>query len=294
VQALDRAYSYDAEYKARSHSVHKLTAALFGIEEVLLGRPMGAQLSARLHALKAAAPDDAVVAAALSALPPAVLQAERVPTCRELQRRFDLVVSQGRIASYVPEGSGLFGQLVGAAIAFLSFRETGLVQPVDAAAVLARAEYYVQREQLLPVSAGLGQGRREESVRERAVEDPRAVTRKGPLSRLPRLVLRHSACLPTARSTSSSVDPPPAHGLSPPLPGAPCAPAPCAPATPCVCAPAPCLPRCAQAVEELQALRGLPRTVAQDWMDTAMQRVTLEQALTLLRAHTITLACALA
>jgi hypothetical protein len=50
----------------------------------------------------------------------------------------------------------------------------------------------------------------------------------------------------------------------------------------------------AQAVAELATLRGLPRTVAQDWMDAASERVALEQALTLLRAHTTTLACALA
>jgi hypothetical protein len=49
-----------------------------------------------------------------------------------------------------------------------------------------------------------------------------------------------------------------------------------------------------QAVEELSTLRGLPRTVAQDWIDSASDRVALEQALCLLRAHATTLSCALA
>lgn len=152
VEALDRAYSYDAEYKQRSHGVHKLTAALFALEEALVGKSADASLSVRLRALKAAAPTDAVVEAALSSLPAAVLAADRVPTCRELQLRFETVASQGRIASYVPEGSGILGQLIGAAIAFLAFQERGLVPPVDAAAVISRAHYYVAREQLLPVS----------------------------------------------------------------------------------------------------------------------------------------------
>mmetsp|Transcript_606 Transcript_606/g.1668 ORF Transcript_606/g.1668 Transcript_606/m.1668 type:complete len:398 (-) Transcript_606:329-1522(-) len=198
VQALDLAYSFDAEYKARSHAVHKLTAAIFALEEALLGKSAGAGLSVRLEALRAAAPADEVVCAALSSVPASVLKAQRVPTCRELQLRFDTVASQGRVASFVPEGSGIFGQLLGALVAFVSFRERGLVPPVDAAAVISRAEYYVAREQLQP------------------------------------------------------------------------------------------------AVEELSTLRGLPRTVAQDWIEAASDRVALEQALCLLRAHATTLSCALA
>ncbi|KAG8468121.1 hypothetical protein KFE25_007173 [Diacronema lutheri] len=198
VEALDRAYSYDAEYKSRSHGVHRLTAALFALEEALGGRSTDAPLGVRLGALRAAAPADEVIEAALASLPAAVLAADRVPTCRELQLRFESVASHGRIASYVPEGSGIAGQLIGALVAFLAFQERGLVPPVDAAAVISRAHYYVAREQLQP------------------------------------------------------------------------------------------------AVQELQTLRGLPRTVTSDWVEAASQRVALEQAVTLVRAHVTTLACALA
>jgi len=197
VDALDKAYSYDAEYKQRSHGLHRLCAALGAVEEALRGS-RDAKLGPRLLALKAAAPDDPVVCAAIDALPAKVATAERVPTVRELQARFDTVSSQGRIASYVPEGTGIIGQLVGAAVAALAFKEKGLVDATDAAAVFARADFFVAREQL------------------------------------------------------------------------------------------------AEAVVELEQLRGLPRTVAQDWMDAAAARCAVEQSVTLLRAHTTTLTCALA
>lgn len=231
VAALDRAYSYDAEYKARSHGVHKLSAALFALEEALVGRG-GAALGLSLAALKAAAPSDAVVDAALRSLPAPVLAAQRVPTCRELQLRFETVAQQGRIASYVPEGAGLFGQLVGAVVAMLAFHDKGLVPPVDAAAVISRAHYYVAREELV-------------SVRRAAAA---LALPCGPLSRAPALT----------------------PSLPPPL-----------------------RPR-AQAVQELQTLRGLPRTVAADWIEAASHRAAVEQAVSLLRAHVTTLACALA
>lgn len=227
VEAFDKAYSFDAEYKRRSHGVHSLTVALFSLDELLAGRSAGT-LAEHLSAVRNAAPTDPVVKAAIASLPPDMLEADQAPaTVRQLQRRFETVASKTRVAAYVPAGTGIFGQVVGALISTLAFAEEGLVQGEDAQAVIARAQHYVNEDRLQDVRGAAAplMGRSRAHLSRRGVRAPR---------------------------------------------------------------------RPAQALVELSALRGLPRTVAQDWMDAAHKRCTLDQARTLLRAHVTTLACALA
>lgn len=177
VEGLDAAYAFDSEYKSRAHAVHRLSAALFGLDGALRGGAAADSLSTSLAALKAAAPADELVRAALASLPPAVVSAERVQSCRELQVRFETVLSQGRVAAFVPEGSGIFGQLVGAFVALIAFKERGLVPPVDAAAIFARAEHYVHREQLGEVRGRPSADRaRDRQARARARRTPTPTT----------------------------------------------------------------------------------------------------------------------
>lgn len=113
LEATENALSKEDNVKRRAHANTQLSAALLGLESALqAGRCPANEFE---HLKKVAAEADAFSAALLQQLPETCIELtkKRIPTEPRLQSSFQDTLDELVAAAFVPQNSGLFGQLVG-------------------------------------------------------------------------------------------------------------------------------------------------------------------------------------
>lgn len=148
VAHLEASLAASESSKEGSFKAHRLSAAALALTEKL---ETNQDALNELNALKSAAGNDGVIAAALATIPNSAKSG--VPTTTELQSRFEVVYQKGREAALVPVGSsGLEGQIVGMLFATTKGSPGAKDLPVEDNAVpehtLVRAREHVQRGDL--------------------------------------------------------------------------------------------------------------------------------------------------
>lgn len=117
VGAVSQRFAERAAYEKESRTAHRLSGAVFGLQNALERRAPATQ---EVAALKVAGGSDPVLAVALAMLPDEVHSASGIPTRAQLQGSFRDISKKARRAALTPTGaSGVISQALGAAKSML-------------------------------------------------------------------------------------------------------------------------------------------------------------------------------
>jgi hypothetical protein len=136
--------------KQQSRRVHEESAAILALETALgTSQPVRNEVTV----LRAATSPDSIIALLVDSLPQE-LYSTGVPTLAELRVRFSVAKQEVRKAALAPQSAPyLVGQIIGNALAAVSWEAQGNVQGDSTEAVLARASYLLDEGKLMQALA---------------------------------------------------------------------------------------------------------------------------------------------
>jgi len=147
VEAVREAWESTNDIERASLRIHQITSSTFGlIDKLSSSSPAPDEISA----LRELVVGDRFASAIAQSLP-LKAHTDGIPTRSELKARFPRMRKECVRASLVPEGdkAGLVGQIVGAALASVTFTRKGMVEGKSAEDVLARAEFLLEMGDLI-------------------------------------------------------------------------------------------------------------------------------------------------
>jgi len=153
VNALQRLFSSLDQDQAASQKIHQTSLAMLDFERLIerndsIAKPLSlSTVWSRLTRVAQTSEDD-FMKTALSSVPANVIESG-VSSLKQLQQRFDVVEKATRQAAYVPPGSGMGGQLLGALFSALTVQERALIHGDDDHTHITRAGFFIQNGALL-------------------------------------------------------------------------------------------------------------------------------------------------
>ncbi|CAO3681134.1 unnamed protein product [Rhizopus microsporus] len=127
----------------QSHVIHITLNALQDALNAQQKQPFVDELQALSHNAK----NDQVIQTVLKVIPKELAE-EGVNTVSELAVRFEEVAQEIRRVALVPEDGGFGSHIISSLMSYLMFKKSGLVEGDDVESILARAEYYLKRDNL--------------------------------------------------------------------------------------------------------------------------------------------------
>ncbi|RKO97004.1 hypothetical protein CAUPRSCDRAFT_7163 [Caulochytrium protostelioides] len=142
VKVLEVSALHASDVLYSQHRIHLMLTAIRVLRETLDGPAAVVDLQTHLRALSELSDGDGFVRALLPAFRPVL------PTPSSLKDGFPNVASHVRQAAYMPPNGGPLSYAISAALSAITAHKTGLIPGTDVEAIVARAEYYLARNEL--------------------------------------------------------------------------------------------------------------------------------------------------
>lgn len=145
ISAFHSIASAIVERKRASARAHEESAAVLALEAALSSSQPVQQQADRLKSIGST---DSVLVSFVDALPP-MARLQGVPTLAELRSRFVVAKEEARKAALAPQStSKIVGQIIGSALAYISWEAQGNVQGDSPEAILARVSFLLDQGKL--------------------------------------------------------------------------------------------------------------------------------------------------
>ncbi|EDQ86742.1 uncharacterized protein MONBRDRAFT_33745 [Monosiga brevicollis MX1] len=135
------------EYRQRERLINQMQAVLLATDVMQTAFSDRTSLIQELQHLKALGRDDTFIAAVVHSLPRDALQ-RGVPSAHDIYANFDQVKAAVRKVAYVSPEGGFWSIVASHVISALTFETRGLVAGQDVNSILARAQYYLESDDL--------------------------------------------------------------------------------------------------------------------------------------------------
>ncbi|RIB02442.1 mitochondrial inner membrane protein [Gigaspora rosea] len=146
LKTLERFCIDNTENLDSSIKVHRLWCALKSLQNIV-EQPHRTPFIEQIVAMRRYFSTDEVVSAVLSTIDDSVA-INGIDSISDLSKRFNTVREEVRRASLVPENGGVFSHLLSFVLSKILFRKHGLVDGNDVEAILARVQYYLNKNDL--------------------------------------------------------------------------------------------------------------------------------------------------
>ncbi|CAG8732387.1 13922_t:CDS:2 [Dentiscutata erythropus] len=155
IKTLERFCIDNTENLDASVKIHRLWCALKSLQNIV-DQPHRTPFIEQIVAMRRYFSTDEVVLAVLSTIDDSVA-INGIDSISDLSKRFNTVREEVRRASLVPEDGGVFSHLLSFVLSKILFRKHGLVDGNDVEAILARVQYYLNKNDLDTAARELNQ-----------------------------------------------------------------------------------------------------------------------------------------
>ncbi|CAG8445470.1 6568_t:CDS:2 [Dentiscutata heterogama] len=155
IKTLERFCIDNTENLDASVKIHRLWCALKSLQNIV-DQPHRTPFIEQIVAMRRYFSTDEVVSAVLSTIDDSVA-INGIDSISDLSKRFNTVREEVRRASLVPEDGGVFSHLLSFVLSKILFRKHGLVDGNDVEAILARVQYYLNKNDLDTAARELNQ-----------------------------------------------------------------------------------------------------------------------------------------